>query len=367
MSSSRIHAPDYFLLCITGMLVLVGVFMVASASPIVAESRFGEAYFFLKNQLVGVLTGSIALIIAWHIKYIYWKKFALLMLIASLLLMALVFVPGIGVELKGAARWIQLGPVTIQPAEFTKLAFIIYIAAWLEAKKKEIRGFSSGFIPFLVMLGVVSLFFILQPDIGTLGVLVLTSTLLFFVGGGRLLQISLLFLIGLVMLSIVVYLQPYRIDRVLVFFEPADDIQGIGYQLHQSLIAIGSGGFWGKGFGMSKQKFHYLPEPTGDSIFAVFGEEFGFIGNIGLVTLFLMFLWRGVRIARHAPDIFGSYLATGITLLVVVQAFVNMAAISGLIPLTGLPLSFISYGSSALTANLAAVGILLNISKYIRV
>ena len=168
-------------------------------------------------------------------------------------------------------------------------------------------------------------------------------------------------------LFMIVLLQPYQRDRIMTFLEPAADIQGIGYQLNQSLIAIGSGGFWGKGFGMSQQKFYYLPEPTGDSIFAVFGEEFGFIGSAILIILFLAFSWRGIRIANRAPDLFGSYLAVGITLLIVIQAFINMAAISGLIPLTGLPLSFISYGSSALVANLAAVGILMNISKYTRV
>src|SRR3989344_5175191 len=298
----RAHSPDYTLFIITGILVLVGIFMIASASPVIGEVRFGEVYFFLKNQLIGVGVGA-----------------------------------------------------------------AIYLAAWLEAKQKEVSRFSTGFLPFLVMLGIVSLFFILQPDIGTLGVLAITATLLFFAGGGKLAQIGILCLIGMVGLFMIVLLQPYQRDRITTFLEPATDIQGIGYQLNQSLIAIGSGGFWGKGFGMSQQKFYYLPEPSGDSIFAVFGEEFGFIGSAILIILFLAFSWRGIRIANRAPDLFGSYLAVGITLLIVIQAFINMAAISGLIPLTGLPLSFISYGSSALVANLAAVGILMNISKYTRV
>jgi len=363
----RAHSPDYTLFIITGILVLVGIFMIASASPVIGEVRFGEVYFFLKNQLIGVGVGAAIFLAAWRITYTFWKKLALPMLITSLFFMALVFIPGIGLELKGAARWIDLGSITVQPAEIIKLAFIIYMAAWLEAKQKEVRRFSTGFLPFLVMLGIVSLFFILQPDIGTLGVLAITATLLFFAGGGKLAQIGILCLIGMVGLFMIVLLQPYQRDRIMTFLEPAADIQGIGYQLNQSLIAIGSGGFWGKGFGMSQQKFYYLPEPTGDSIFAVFGEEFGFIGSAILIILFLAFSWRGIRIANRAPDLFGSYLAVGITLLIVIQAFINMAAISGLIPLTGLPLSFISYGSSALVANLAAVGILMNISKYTRV
>ena len=364
MTSYRAHSPDYTLMIITGILALVGIFMVASASPVIGETRFGEAYFFLKNQITGMLIGIAAFFICWHIKYTYWKRLAPLILIASLVLMALVFVPGIGIELKGAARWIQVGPFTIQPAEITKLAFIVYVAAWLEAKQKYVRNFSTGFIPFLILLSAVSLFFILQPDIGTLGVLAITAILLFFAGGGKLAQITILCLIGIVSLGFIVFLQPYRLDRITVFLQPDHDTQGIGYQLNQSLIAIGSGGFWGKGFGMSQQKFQYLPEPIGDSIFAVFGEEFGFIGNIGLILLFLLFSWRGIRIANHAPDVFASYLATGITLLIVIQAFTNMAAIIGLVPLTGLPLTFISYGSSALIAHLAAVGILMNVSKY---
>ena len=179
-------------------------------------------------------------------------------------------------------------------------------------------------------------------------------------------QIGLLFVLGVATLGILIYLQPYRIDRLAVFLDPNTDPQGIGYQLNQGLIALGSGGFFGRGFGMSRQKFNYVPEAAGDSIFAIFGEEFGFIGSMGLMGLFVVFFWRGMRIALRAPDSFGRILAAGITLLVVVQAFTNIAAISGLVPLTGIPLAFISYGSSALIMNLVAVGILLNISKYIR-
>lgn len=361
-----IHKPDYTLLTITGILILVGIFMVASASPVVGEHRFGEAYFFLKNQLAGAVIGVFVLLLAWRVKYTFWKKGAPLFLIGSLFLMALVFVPGIGLQLKGAARWIQIGSFSAQPSEITKLAFVIYLAAWLEAKQKDIRSFTSGFLPFLVMLGVVSLFFIQQPDIGTLSVLIITAILLFFAAGGRLIQISILCFICAVSLGALIVLQPYRLARIAVFLKPDADVQGIGYQLNQSLIAIGSGGFWGRGFGMSRQKFNHLPEPTGDSIFAVFGEEFGFWGSVLLVTFFLVFAWRGIRIARSAPDLFGRHLATGLMLLIVIQAFVNIAAVSGLVPLTGLPLSFISYGSSALVVHLAATGVLMNISKYTR-
>ncbi len=365
--SSRIHKPDYILLAITGILLIIGMFMIASASPVMSSSRFGDAYFLLKNQFVGLVVGFAALLAGWRIRYSFWKKMAPVLLIASLFLMALVFVPGIGLELKGAARWIAVGSLSFQPAEVAKLAFIIYLAAWLEAKQNEIRGFATGFLPFLVMLGIISVLFILQPDIGTLGVLALTATLLYFSGGGKITQIGILLLMGSAALAVLVILQPYRMERIAVFLEPNADVQDSGYQLRQSLIALGSGGMWGKGFGMSRQKFNYLPEATGDSIFAIYGEEFGFIGSLLLVSVFFAFAWRGIRIARHAPDVFGRHLATGITLLIIIQAFINMAAISGLVPLTGLPLSFISFGSSALVVNLAEVGILMNISKYIRI
>ncbi|PJE64141.1 MAG: putative lipid II flippase FtsW [Candidatus Ryanbacteria bacterium CG10_big_fil_rev_8_21_14_0_10_43_42] len=366
MSSTHQHQPDYILLGTTVLFVIVGLFIIASASPILGSSRFGEEYYYLSNQAIGAGIGVVALILGSKIRYQYWKKLAPVLLIGALFMMILVFIPNIGLELKGASRWIKVGPITIQPAEITKLAFIIYLAAWIETKKKDIASFSMGFLPFLVMLGIVSVFFVLQPDIGTLGILVITSILLFFIGGGRMSQIALLLLLGVAVLGLIIYFQPYRRDRLAVFLHPKEDTQGIGYQLHQGLIAIGSGGIFGRGFGMSRQKFNYVPEPAGDSIFAIFGEEFGFIGSVILTAMFLIFFWRGMRISARAPDGFSHTLAAGITLLIIVQAFTNIGAITGLLPLTGLPLTFISFGSSALIMNLASVGILMNISKYTR-
>lgn len=360
------HKPDYVLLWVTGLILVLGLFTMASASLILANDRFGEAYYFLNRQMVGVAIGILTLLISWKIKYLFWRKFAPVALVGSLILMILVLIPGFGLELKGARRWLDLGFTTLQPGELMKLAFVIYLAAWMDAKRKNISSFKFGFLPFICMVGAVSLLFILQPDIGTLGVLAFTSLIIFFIGGGRLAQIGLLVVLGLATLGVLIYLQPYRLDRLAVFLDPKTDPQGIGYQLNQSLIALGSGGFFGRGFGMSRQKFNYVPEAAGDSIFAIYGEEFGFIGSVGLVGLFIIFFWRGMRIALRAPDSFGRILAAGITLLIIIQAFTNIAAISGLVPLTGIPLTFISYGSSALIMNLAAVGILMNISKYIR-
>lgn len=360
------HKPDYTLLITTGLILLLGLFTMASASLVLANDRFGEAYYFLNRQFVGLCIGIAALLIGWKIKYAFWKKIAPFALVLSIILMILVFVPGIGLELKGAHRWIDFKYATFQPAEFLKLAFVLYLAAWMEAKRKNISSFKFGLLPFICMIGVVALLFILQPDIGTLGVLAITALFLFFLGGGRLTQIGLLLLLGIALLGIVIYMQPYRIDRLTVFLDPEVDPLGIGYQLNQGLIALGSGGFFGRGFGMSRQKFNYVPEAAGDSIFAIFGEEFGFLGSTALVSLFLLFFWRGMRIAARAPDGFGRTLAAGLTLLIVIQALTNIAAISGLVPLTGIPLTFISYGSSALIMSLAEVGILMNISKYIK-
>ncbi len=308
----RAHAPDYILLAATGFFMVLGLLTIASASLVLSSTRFGEAYYFLSRQAVGVGVGIAALIAGWHIRYTLWRTMAAPLLVASLALMALVFMPSLGLELKGARRWVDIGVLSLQPGEIVKLSFIIYLAAWLEAKRKKVGTLMSGLLPFFVMLGIVSIFFILQPDIGTLGVLAAVSLLIFFIGGGRLAQIGLLLLVGFLALGMLTYAQPYRKDRLTVFLNPQTDTQGIGYQLNQALIAIGSGGFIGRGFGMSRQKFNYLPEVAGDSIFAVFGEEFGFLGSMVLVAAFLIFFWRGIRISARAPDMFGKLLAAGI-------------------------------------------------------
>lgn len=363
-ADTRAHAPDYILFGTTVFLLVLGLFIMASASPVVSNSRFGEEYRLLLRQFAGVGVGVCAFLAVWNIRYTTWKIYAPILLIVSMVLMALVFVPSIGLELKGAKRWINLGIVSIQPSEIFKITFILYLAAWLEAKRKHIASVYAGLIPFALMLGVVGSLFILQPDIGTLGVLALTSLLVFFIGGGRLSHIGVLIALGIAALAVIIIVQPYRKDRLTVFLNPDADTQGIGYQLNQALIAIGSGGIFGRGFGMSRQKFNYLPEPAGDSIFAIYGEEFGFVGSIVLVTAFLVLFWRGMRISARAPDTFGKLFAAGLTLLIIVQAFTNIAAISGVLPLTGLPLTFISFGSTALVVHLASMGILMNISRY---
>jgi len=363
----RAHHVDYPLAIALAILVIGGLFVVASASSILSSNRFGGAHYYATHQLLyGAGIGAAAFIITLNLRYTIWKTLALPLLVASLLLMALTLFPNIGLTLKGASRWISVGPVTFQPAEALKLSFIIYLASWIASKKRDIGNLKRGLLPFLVMLGLVSIFFVLQKDLGTLGILGLTAIFLFFASGARMSQIGLLIILGLLAGTAFIWLEPYRVSRLLVFTNQKLDPQGIGYQINQALIAIGSGGVFGRGFGMSRQKFNYLPEAASDSIFAVFGEEFGFVGSIGLVSLFLFFFWRGIRVSTHSADPFARALAAGISLLVATQAFINIGAISGLLPLAGVPLSFISYGSSALIMNMAAAGILLNISKYTR-
>lgn len=350
-----------------GVLILLcgGLLILASASLVLSFKKSGSiSYYIVRQVFLGGLGGCAALWVTSRIPYRTWKKFAAPMMIASLILLGLLFLPELSYAVGGARRWFSLGVFSFQPSEFLKLAFIMYLAAWLDKKRQDVSSVSYGLIPFIMMLSIVGLFLIMQPDLGTLGVVVITAVLLYFLGGGRKSQIATLGMLGMAIFYFLIQLAPYRLARLTVFLNPGLDPQGIGYQINQAFIAIGSGGFFGRGYGMSLQKYNYLPEPMGDSIFAIFAEEFGFLGVMILIALFGFIFWRGLMIAKRAPDIFGKLLASGISLGLMVQAFINMAAISGLMPLTGIPLPLISYGGTSLLITLASFGILLNISKY---
>lgn len=348
-----------------GVLVLTGLFILISASMGLL-TREGPAFYntIFQQIISGVGVGLILLYFTSKIDYKAWKKFALPFFIFSFLLTIAVFAPHIGFDSGGARRWIKLGPLFFQPSEILKFGFIVYLSSWIVSRKSEIKSFKFGFLPFVAITAFVSLLLILEPDIGTLGVLAISSMLLFFLGGGKFTQLAVLMLLGIGLLILLVKIEPYRMDRITTFLNPSQDVKGIGYQLRQSLIALGSGGVLGRGFGMSIQKFNYLPEPIGDSIFAVFGEEFGFIGSVFLIGLFLFFLYRGFSIALRAPDDFGRMLGAGIVILIIVESFVNIGAMIGVLPLTGVPLLFVSRGGSAMAITLAEIGVLLNISKY---
>lgn len=327
--------------------------------------NFGTMWGYTLRQLMyGGGLGLAAMAVASRIPYRTWRAVALPLLLVSFVLLALLFVPQLGFSAGGATRWLRLGPLTFQPSELLKLAFIVYLASWLDARRRDVASVSYGMIPFVIMLSVVGVFLLMQPDMGTLFVIVVTAGLLYFLGGGKTSQVVTLVLLGFVMFYLLVQLAPYRFDRVRVFLNPGLDPQGAGYQITQAAIAIGSGGFFGLGFGRGLQKYQYLPEPMGDSIFAIFTEEMGFLGAVALVALFFLLFLKCWRVAREAPDVFGRLLALGIALGIMTQAFVNMAAISGLLPLTGIPLPFVSYGSSALLVTLASMGIVMNISRY---
>lgn len=361
-------ADKYFLTIII-LILFVGLIALGSASGALSQKSYGTPYRFLWKQLFyGVGTGSILFFAAFFIPVSLYKKYAAPILIASLFLITLVFIPALGgVSLKGASRWIHIGSISFQPSEAVKLAVVIYLAAWMTAKKKEVPSFLFGFLPFLVIIGIVSIFLISEPDVGTLGVVAIASLALFFMGGGKPTQIFLAILLGISVLFILVKFEGYRQDRITVFLHSWQgknvNLQDEGYQINQALIAIGSGGFFGKGLGMSRQKFAYLPEPAGDAVFAVVAEEFGFFGSIIMLGLFFAFFIRGMMISARAKDHFSQLLAGGIILLVIVQVVINIGALSGLLPLTGIPLPFISYGGTALAFLLFEMGIVSQISK----
>jgi cell division protein FtsW len=357
--------PNKIFFIAAGILVLAGFFILASASMGLL-TREGTSFYkvLLQQFFFGIVVGGVLFLIASKIHYKNLKKFALHIFILSFLLTALVFVRGIGFEHGGSKRWIKIGLIFFQPSEILKFGFIIYLSAWIASRKSKIESFKSGFLPFLIIIALVGLLLILEPDIGTLGVIALSGLLLFFLGGGRFTQLAALILLGLGILYVLILLEPYRMNRIITFLDPSFDQTGIGYQLKQSLIAIGSGGIFGRGFGMSIQKFNYLPEPIGDSIFAVFGEEFGFVGSVFLVSLFLFFIYKGFSLALRAPDDFSRLLGAGIVILIAVGSFINIASMVGILPLTGIPLVFISKGGSAMAITLAELGVLFNISKH---
>jgi len=356
--------PDKVFFFITASLVLGGLFILTSASLGLITRNGVSFYDIISRQiLLGLLLGFILLNVTSRIPYKLWKKFSIPIFIFSLILTALVFVPHVGFEYGGAKRWIKFGLIFFQPSEVLKFGFVVFFSAWFATRKVEAGKLVKGFLTFLTFLVIPAGLLYFEPDLGTLGVLAGTGIFLYLLSGGRKRYLGLFILIGLVFLSSVYFLKPHARQRISVFFNPSADTQGIGYQLQQSKIAIGSGGLTGRGLGFSLQKFEYLPQPIGDSIFAVFAEEFGFLGTIILISLFMLFTYRGMKISSRAPDQFGRLLGAGVVILIVVQAYANIAAMVGLVPLTGLQLTFVSHGGTALALALAEVGIILNISK----
>lgn len=361
--------PDPVLLSIAGGLVLFGLIALSSAAGPLGYSRFGDTYFFLKHQLLyGVLPGMMAMVVMMYIPYRTWRRLALPLLIVSIVLLVLVFIPGLRAEFGTARSWVQIGPFSFQPSEVVKLTFLFYLAAWLEARGETgVRDLRTGLLPFLILIGVVMGLLLAQPDTGSMAIIVVSALAVYFVAGSSWKHLLALGAAGVAMLALLIKLSPYRAARLTTFLHPELDPQGIGYHVNQALLAVGSGGFWGLGLGHSRQKFQYLPEVQADSIFAIIAEEMGFIVSGALVLLFVVFFWRGLRVLSGAPDYFAKFLGVGILTWIVFQAFLNIGAMVGMLPLTGIPLPFISYGGTAMVTTLAAVGVLLNISMRKRV
>lgn len=361
---SKKQKMDYVFALTVIALALFGLVMISSSSVVISFEKYASNYHFVIRQIAFLFIGIICLVATSIIDYRYWKKISGTLFIVTMLILVAVYLPGLGHKIGGSQRWFGIGSFVFQPSEIIKLTFIIYLAAYLDKKGEDIKTFISGFIPFAFLVAIVSFLIIKQPDMGTMSVIAATAAIMFFISGADLLHLA--FgggaLIGLILLLIKA--APYRMQRFLVFLNPgASSSQGAAYHINQALLAIGTGGFWGLGFGQSRQKYLYLPMPYTDSIFAIICEELGFIRASIVLLAFLFLGIRGFQIAKNAPDNFARLLAIGITSWILIQAFINIGSMLNLLPMTGVPLPFISYGGSSLIILFAAVGIMLNISK----
>ena len=345
-------------------LVVAGLFIFASAAlGFLGRGATNVTSVAFNHMVIGGGVGIILLIIGCIVDYNKWRTLAPYLFITALTVTAFVFIPQIGMEHGGGKRWLSILGMTVQPSEALKITTVLMAAAYFAAIRGRVATLHYGLAGFLAIMAVPTTILILQPDLGTLGIITFATFAVFFAAGARWRDMGLIVCIGLLSLGTLAYFRPYVWDRVAVFINPAQGQQAEGYQIKQSLIAIGSGGLAGRGFGQSVQKFTYLPEPMGDSIFAVVGEEMGFVGAVILVILFLALALRGYATASNAPDLFGALVAVGIATYLTSEAFINIAAMIGIAPLTGVPLTFISQGGSAMLVSLASAGILLNISR----
>ena len=361
MKKIKIDIPFFI-----SIIILVGVgFLIFSSASLGLLSKQSAKYssVTLNQTIFGLSLGLLAFFITSGIDYKIYRKYAFFMFIASIIATLLVFVPGVGVSHGGAKRWIYIAQLSIQPSEFLKIGFILYFSAWMASVKNKAETFKYGLLPFIILISVVGAILLKQPDTDTFLITIFAGLAIFLTAGGKWKHILILSLAGIFGLVVIAYTRPYVMNRINTFLHPSENALGSGYQIQQSLIAIGSGGFSGRGFGQSIQKFNFLPEPIGDSIFAVEGEEFGFLGSVFLILLFVFFAFRGLKIATNTPDTFGRLLCVGIVILIVSQAFVNIGAMVGILPLSGITLPFVSHGGTALFMTLAEVGIVLNISK----
>ncbi|TQS75870.1 stage V sporulation protein E [Ornithinibacillus gellani] len=358
------NKPDYTLLFVILLLLGIGIVMVYSSSYVWAEYKYGDSFYFVKRQLLFAGAGVAAMLFLMAVPYTMLRKYAGIIAIGCFVLLLLVLIPGIGMVRGGARSWIGVGAFSIQPSEFMKLGLIIFLSMYLSVNQKYIQSFKKGFLPPLLIVFLAFGLIMLQPDLGTGVVLVLTCMVILFAAGARISHFVGLMMLGVIGFVLLIISAPYRINRITSFLNPWEDPLGDGFQIIQSLYAIGPGGLMGMGLGNSLQKYFYLPEPQTDFIFAIIGEELGFIGGTVVIGLFFILFWRGMKISLETADPFGRYLALGIVGMLSIQTMINISVVIGLIPVTGITLPFLSYGGSSLTLTLCSVGMLLNISKY---
>ena len=356
-------SADGVALAIVVILSLVGLVMVFSASAVLANTRYHDSIYFLKRHVLWLAMGFLAMHVALRMDYMAWRKLALPLLGLSVVLLILVLVPSIGVMVKGARRWLHLGPFSMQPAELAKLALVIYLAAYLAKKEGRLQRFWSGFVPPLLVFGLMAILVLLQPDLGTVVMMGLVTAGMLFLGGARVVHLLGLALAALPPAAALIWLSEYRWQRFLTFLSPWEDPQNAGFQMTQSFLAFGSGGAFGVGLGEGKQKLFFLPEAHTDFVLALVGEELGLVGAGSIVVLFAALVLRGFRVAGRARKPFGRHLAHGITLLIGLQAVINAGVVTGLLPTKGMTLPFVSYGGSSLITTLLGVGILLSVSR----
>jgi len=363
----REHNPDYILIGAVFVVIIFGLVMLSSASAAKAYLDFHSTYYYFNHQLFGLGVGLVAFFFFSRLDYKILQDFAFWFLLISIFLLILVFIPGLSASYGKARSWINVFGYSLQPSEFVKISFLLYLSAWLDKRGTSLKDWNVGIGPFVFVLGFIGVLMLLQPDFGTLFIIGFTSLIVYYVGGGSKKHIAYILLFSVIGFIAMVNMRPYQMDRIKCMMDPGYSPDDICFQINQSLIAVGSGGFWGRGFGESRQKFSYLPEVSSDSIFAIIGEETGMLFGVILLFFYFVVFYRGVLIAKKAPDGYGRILAIGIVTWISVQAVINIGGIINLMPMTGVPLPLISYGGSAMLASLIAIGILVNISKQTKV
>jgi cell division protein FtsW len=355
--------PDNLIIIAVFFLLAIGVVMVYSASAVLSEQRFADSLYYAKRQLLWAGLGVIMMFVMMNYDYRRLQSYARPILLLCFLFLLVVLIPGVGSIRGGSRAWLGIGSFGIQPSEFAKLGLVIYFSAMLSEQRERIREFRRGLLPLLLVVVLAGGLIMLEPDFGQTAVLTGTAILIIVAAGARVSHLLGLTSLGIPVFVALIAVAPYRLQRILAFLDPWSDPLGSGYQIIQSLYALGPGGLLGLGLGHSRQKFLYLPEPQTDFIFSILGEELGFIGTATVVLLFVILIWRGIRVALTASDWFGSLLAVGITGMIAIQALINIGVVTGSIPATGITLPFISYGGSSLMLMLTGVGILLSVSR----